>query len=58
VIWKEREAVMKIRYQTMYRMIMILLAAAAAPLLRDLARIAPLVISLPEPEPPFTPPSK
>ena len=30
MIWKEREAVMKIRYQTMYRMIMILLAAAAA----------------------------
>lgn len=36
----------------------IVLAAAAAPLLRGLARIAPLVISLPEPEPPFTPPSK
>lgn len=36
----------------------IALAATAAPLLRALARLAPLVISLPEPEPPFTPPAK
>lgn len=36
----------------------IALAAAAAPLLRALAKLAPLVISLPEPEPPFTPPAK